>query len=219
MLKINPKLSVRPKVFWLSIIILLMAGAFFYIVKERMLRVYTQEQLARVADRSKEVESRLIKSIKAKRIAQEGLAIEKEKSFTLGKELNFALDKLEKEMIARREAETQLIITMKEKRILEATVKEFAQAPRTIQLEKIVVKPAPLLTGNVLVVNREFAFVIVDLGRVNNVNLGDVLSVYRGGEFVGKVQVEKVEEKISAATVLPEWQTIEFRENDEVKKI
>lgn len=219
MLKINLKSSVRPKVFWSSITILLIGGIFFYVLKERTLRVYTQEQLARVVESSKEVESRLIKSIKAKRIAQEGLAIEKEKSFTLGKELNFALDKLEKEMIARREAETQLIITMKEKKILEAKVKEFTEAPKIIQLEKIVVKPAPLLTGNVLVVNREFAFVVVDLGRANNLKLGDVLSVYRQGKFVGKIQVEKVEEKISAATILPDWKTIEFKENDEVKKI
>ena len=66
---------------------------------------------------------------------------------------------------------------------------------------------------------KEHRFVVVNLGKENNIKLGDILSVYRKGEFIGRVQIEKVKEEISTASILPEWQDLEFKENDEVRKI
>jgi len=43
--------------------------------------------------------------------------------------------------------------------------------------------------------------------------------VYRNDEFIGRVEVEKVEEDFSAAVILPTWQDVEFKENDEVREI
>ena len=66
-------------------------------------------------------------------------------------------------------------------------------------------------------VNKEYAFVVVNLGHQHNLNIGDILYVYRNDELIGKVQIERTEENMSAAAVLPDWQNAEFKENDVVK--
>lgn len=214
MWKLKPNLKIRPVILWPSLIILLATSVTFYMLqeKEKELRIDTQRRLAESVGEKKKVENELIVTIKAKEIIEEKLQ-EKEHQIKL------VLDKLEKEIIARREAQIQLVIAMQEKRILAARMREVMVTPKNIELEKIVVKTVPELAGKVLVINKERAFIVVDLGRVDKLMLGDILSVYRGSEFIGRVQVEKVEEKVSAAAILPDWKDTEFKENDEVRGI
>ena len=94
-----------------------------------------------------------------------------------------------------------------------------AIAKKTVELEPIVVKTPPYLRGRVLVVNREYDFVVVDLGKADNLQKGEMLSVYRGDNFIAQVRVEKIEEKLSAATILPQFRQEEIRENDIVKAL
>lgn len=58
----------------------------------------------------------------------------------------------------------------------------------------------PFLVGEVLVVNREFNFVVVNLGIQDGLKEGDLLSVYDGDKLLGKVCVETVRKNISAAS-------------------
>ncbi|MDP2939962.1 MAG: hypothetical protein Q8O13_07790 [Candidatus Omnitrophota bacterium] len=67
--------------------------------------------------------------------------------------------------------------------------------------------------------DKEHGFIVVDLGNDNNLKLGDVLSVYRDNQFIGKAQVEKIEEKSSAAVILSDWHGVEFKEDDTVKRL
>ena len=229
MKKINLKSLVRSKFFWQGIIVLLLiTSTTFYILKEKekALRIFTQEQLVGTIEEKKIVEGKLFGTIKAKKIVEETLVAEKEKGLVLEKELEekkrrikYTVEKLRKEISARQEAEAQLIMTMKEKRILETKLREFTAAFKTVELEKIVIKPVSTLVGKVLTVNKELAFIVVDLGRANNLKLGDVLSVYRNDKFIGRAEVERVEEDFSAAVILPTWQDVEFKENDEVREI
>ena len=233
------------KFFWMGIIVLLLIiSTIFYGLKEKEkeLRIYTQEQLAKTVEEKKIVQEQLAKTveekkiaadkltetIKAKEIVQEELATEKEKMLALEKEVEenkrqiiLTLEKLEKEIATRRKTEARLVIAMKEKKALEAKVREFTKTPKIFELEKIVIKPIPVkptpaLAGKVLAVNKEYDFVIIDLGKANNLNLGDILSVYRSDKFIGRIQVEKAKEDISAAAILPDWQGREFKEDDEV---
>lgn len=239
--KINFKSLIKPKFFWsIVIVILLIATTTFHMLKEKekSLRIHTQKQLTQTIVEKKAVEKELMETINAKEVVEEELVTEKGRTLALEKEVKgkegqiklilskleekenqvkLTLDKLEKEITARREAEAQLIIAMREKRTLETKLKEFTEAPKTVELEKIVVKIAPVLAGRVLLVNKEHAFIVVNLGRANDLKIGDVLSVYRNDEFLGKAQIEGIKERISAATILPDWQDVEFKENDEVK--
>jgi len=225
--KINLKLMFKSKFFWASVIILLLITSItFYALKEKekALRISAQEGLIRTMVKKKAVENKLTETIKAKGMVQEELAVEKERALALEKELEdkerqtgLTLEKLEKEIAARQEAEARLVIAMKAKRILETKVRKFAKAPQVFELEKIVVKPTPVLAGKILEVNDEYGFVVVDLGKDDNINLGDILSVYRNDKFIGRAQVEKVKEEISAAAILPDWQDREFKEEDEAR--
>ncbi|MDI6796588.1 MAG: hypothetical protein QMD09_06580 [Desulfatibacillaceae bacterium] len=118
----------------------------------------------------------------------------------------------------RKDAEAQLLLVIKEKKLLQARVEELTGTPINIELDKIVIASRPGLTGKVLALDKEHNFVVVDLGRTNELELGDVLSVYRQEQFIGKVQVEKIEENSSAAVILQEWQNVEFKDNDIVKR-
>ena len=174
----------------------------------------------------KAVENEFTITLKSKAILQEELAAEKERSLALEKEveekegqIKLVLDKLEKEIAARHRAETQLILAVKEKMMLETKLKQFSETPEAIELEKVVVKVRPELAGKVLMVDEKHDFIVINLGRTDNLKLGGTLSVYRNGKFIGRVQVEKVEERISAAAIMPQWQDVKFEENDEVREI
>ena len=188
--KVNLNALVRPKIFWPSIIILLIVCFSLYILKEKekSLRVAKELELQQTVEEKKVVENNLVDA--------------------------------KKEITARKEAETQLLSVTKEKQVLEARVKELTAAlPKQIELEKIVIKTTHELIGKVLAFDKEHAFVVVDLGSGNNLKLGDILSVYRNDKFIGKVQVEKVDEKTAAAAILSPWKNVEFKESDMVKKL
>lgn len=92
-------------------------------------------------------------------------------------------------------------------------------AADSVELETIVVKSQARLGGKVLVVNKEFAFVVVDLGRLDSLRAGTILSVFRGGSLVGRVQVDEVYESIASAVILPEWRWAEIRQDDLVEEL
>ena len=212
--KINWKSKVSAKVFWPCMIILLFTSITFYMFKEKekALRIDTQRQLVETIMEKKEVENELIETIKAKEAVVEEVRVKE-------RQIKLVLDKLEKEIVSRRIAEIQLILATKEKRTLRTRLRQLTETPETIELEKVVVKAAPVLVAKVLMVNKEQAFIVVDLGREDNLRIGDTLSVCRNGEFIGRAEVEKVQEKVSAAAILPQWQDVEFKENDEVRQI
>ncbi|OIO41724.1 hypothetical protein AUJ63_05065 [Candidatus Pacearchaeota archaeon CG1_02_35_32] len=227
-LKIDLKALNNVKVIYPILVILLLASISFYMLKEKekRFRVLVQKQLSQTIEEKKKVENKLVGALEAKEGAEVELSAEKEKSSTLKKELKekeqeivLTIKKLEEEITARRKAEAQLMITMKGKELLETRLKKLEKFSKPIQLEKIVVKPQTGMVGKVIMVNKEYAFVVINLGNKDNLQLQEVLSVYRNDEFIGKVQIEKIEENMAAAVILPQWKDIEFMENDEVKKI
>ncbi len=94
-----------------------------------------------------------------------------------------------------------------------------ATASHAVQLEKVVVNNTPssaVAQGRVLSVHPEWKFVVIDLGW-DVVQIGDVLSIYRYDQLLGKARVERVQEQAAAATLLPEWEQHEIAINDIVR--
>ncbi|MEI8350646.1 MAG: hypothetical protein WCI77_10910 [Candidatus Omnitrophota bacterium] len=208
MSKINLNTLVKPKVFWPSIIILLVICFTLYAQKEK-------EKSLRIAK-----ESELQQTVEAKKVVENNLVDAKKEIVAKDEQIKLFLDKLEKEITSRKEAETRLLLVTKEKQALEAKVEELTVLlPKQIELEKIVIKTTHELIGKVLAFDKEHAFVVVDLGSGNNLKLGDILSAYRNDKFIGKVQVEKVDEKTAAAAILSPWKNVKFKESDMVKKL
>lgn len=54
------------------------------------------------------------------------------------------------------------------------------------------------LEGRILVVNKEYAFAVVNLGRRDGIAKGDIFSIYQKGKYIGDVIVEKIDEVMSS---------------------
>ncbi len=69
----------------------------------------------------------------------------------------------------------------------------------------------------VLTVNRQFNFVVVNMGLRNKVKIGDVLRVEQQGKLIGRIQVEKLYENFSACAIMEEIKPAQIHEGDLVR--
>ena len=69
----------------------------------------------------------------------------------------------------------------------------------------------------VLSVNRQFNFVVVNLGLRDHVKIGDALRVEQKGKLIGRIQVEKLYENFSACAILEEAKPSQIHEGDLVR--
>ncbi|NQV04028.1 MAG: hypothetical protein HQ532_00870 [Candidatus Omnitrophica bacterium] len=138
---------------------------------------------------------------------QEDIEKEKKEKLAISKkleDLEFDYTKAESDVSRLKREKTEL-----EKRL--SDLKE-----RSVDLDRIVVKPdanpaherlaAPvkdLLRGRVLVVNKEYTFIVTDLGKEDEVKKGMVFEVKDARESLGRAEVDKVYDTMSSATVLP----------------
>ncbi len=70
--------------------------------------------------------------------------------------------------------------------------------------------------GKVLVVNKDYNFVVINMGSKDGVNIGDVFSVYHGNKYLGDVKVEKIHDSMSAAELLSPDIKNKIKEGDKV---
>lgn len=98
-----------------------------------------------------------------------------------------------------------------------ARFKSIASAKKAVELEKIVVSALTDVEGKVLAIDKQNDLVVVSLGAINNLKSGDMLSIYRGKDFIANAQLVKVQERISAAMVLDRAKNSEVQIDDTVK--
>jgi DNA repair exonuclease SbcCD ATPase subunit len=127
---------------------------------------------------------------------------------------------------------------------LELKIKDLEEKSEGVELGKIVVNSEPAKAGNpkgkkktaevkvnkeavsaekrsegkVLVVNKEYNFVVIDLGSKNGVSLGQVFSIYHENNNIGDVKVEKLHDSMSAAGFISEDTKAKVKEGDRVVK-
>ena len=141
----------------------------------------------------------------------------------------------------RDTAKRQLADLEQAKQDLETKVMELTEKP-TVELEKVLVTPDQALgaaspqsaspgvvmpasasaganTGQVVVVNREYDFIVMNLGKNHGLSVGQEFQIVRGTQVLGKVKVEKVYDELSAAAILPESQKNNIREGDAVRPL
>jgi len=72
--------------------------------------------------------------------------------------------------------------------------------------------------GTILVVNKDYNYVVVNLGSSEGIRLGDLFSIYHKNKYIGDVKVAKVHDSLSAADfVVPEIKN-KINEGDEAVK-
>jgi hypothetical protein len=85
-----------------------------------------------------------------------------------------------------------------------------------VELDKIVVNPQNGTKGHVLSIDTDAEFVVFNLGLNQGVKPDDLLSVYRGDEYLGDIKATRVQEEMSAADIIPPLSSREIRKNDTV---
>jgi len=141
------------------------------------------------------------------RLGEEHLAVEA---------LNSRLTAMEKQM-DRLQAELAMALDGKVPMAKSASLDRNKAA---VELERIVVsrQDSAETQGRVLSVHPDWRFVVVNLGW-NQVRIGDTVSIFRNDKLLAKAKVERVQEDLAAATLLPEWQPSEVQVNDLVKPL
>ena len=147
-------------------------------------------------------------------------------------ELDQTMARLSEEHIAVQSLNTRLTAMEKQMDRLqgELAMTLDGKAPNTqtamgrnktaVELEKIVVsrQDSSEIQGRVLSVHPDWRFVVVNLGW-NQVRIGDTVSIFRNEKLLAKAKVERVQEDLAAASLLPEWQPNEVQVNDLVKPL
>ena len=109
--------------------------------------------------------------------------------------------------------ETSAIVASPAPETPPATTAESAQAPEASAT-------AGAMTGaKVLTVNRKFNFVVINQGLQEGLKMGDKLKVLKQGKEIATVQIEKLYDKFSAATLVEEDPKQQVVEGDEIHKV
>ena len=156
----------------------------------------------------------------------DGLTTLKKRNSSLEAELNKVLQTNES---LKQEIEEAKHI-LKEKTLMAGYVKEQEHKKTkepagvwSIDLPPIVVSPqmAPdinspsSLMGHILHVDGEYNFVVVDLGQDTGIDTGMLFEVFRGGRFLGKIEVIQLRDAVAACDIIQA--NAPFRKGDTVR--
>ncbi len=151
---------------------------------------------------------------------------------TQDKDIGTQLSELQRE---RETMKQQLADLERSKGDLETKVVALSDHP-SVELDKVMVggaQPAgsaatvlPVsattkgsASGQIVVVNKEYDFIVMNLGKSQGLSIGQEFQVVRGDQVLGKVKVEKVYDELSAAAILPESKKDSIHEGDTVKAL
>jgi len=186
------------------------------LAREKRAREALTTELAQARRDSTDLKGRLDQERKEKLTLTEDLAKAKQSYQALSNELTTlrqakeALEKRVKEMLVAQASEAEKIV------VKPATAAPSGPAPTAMGGPTLNPVKAGV-EGKVLVVNREFNFVVVNLGSKDGLEVGTPLSILRAGKPVGKAQVERIYENMAAAAVLAEEQKAPPQEGDQVR--
>ncbi len=200
-----------------------------------------QLNLRDTQDRAEAINNELQQEKAAKQEAlsqMEQLRIELEEEKKLESDLEAKLNQANEGFIKTQD---QLKVLASQKAELETKIKELEAKPQGVELGKIVVTPEPNPSaevkeqpgqpaqakkekgagiagqeGKVLVVNKDYDFIVINLGSKDGVGIGDMFSVYHNNKNLGEVKIEKVHDSMAAAGFISEDIKNKVNEGDKI---
>jgi len=113
----------------------------------------------------------------------------------------------------------KLTLLTKTRDALEKRLSQYAQKEPVKPIERKISDniPEPIAPlGEVLTVNREFAFLVISLGKKDGITENMVFNIQRDNKNLGQVKVETVRENISAAALIDKDTLSEIKAGDMV---
>jgi peptidoglycan hydrolase CwlO-like protein len=153
-------------------------------------RVAKQEVLAQIGE------------VKAQLEEQRDLRDELEKKFTQAQQ---GIEKLQAELqelqAKKDELETKLKGLEEAKQAKDVELGKIVVSPEAGQAQGAAVAPGakPVsVEGKVLVINKEYNFLVINLGKKDGIVVGDEFAVYHENRYIGDAKAEKVHDSMSA---------------------
>ncbi len=190
------------------------------LAQEKRAREALTTELAQLRKSSTQIKTQLDQEKDDKQALTEDLAKAKQSYQALSNELTTlrqakeALEKRVKEMLSQRAKEAEQIVVTAPSAGTQQTGISSASAASTASAAKSSSE------GKVLVVNREFHFVVINLGSKDGVKKGARFTVLRGGKPIMSVEVDKLYDNMSSANMLDEGKKgSEVKEGDTVRLV
>ena len=206
----------------------------------------TEEDLSRLKKDLAQAQDQMTKAVQAQEALTRSVEDRQQEITRLTKDLGQAQAEAKQATTKLSELQTQqdtvkqkLAEAERAKNELESKVMELSKHP-TVELDKVLVtsdQPSAdgsiampvsrsaspsggaAVDGQVVVINREYDFIVVNLGKSHGLSVGQEFQVVRGDQALGRVKVEKVYDELSAAAILPNSQKDSIREGDTVRAL
>lgn len=185
----------------------------------------SEEELAK----AREEREALTRSVEDRQQEVDRLAKELEQTRSEAQNVSTKLTSLqsERDVMNQRLGELE-----RAKNELESKVLELSGQP-SVELDKILVgsgagaaaaQPSTGMAapsgaeakGKIMIIDREYDFVIISLGKRDGVVMNQEFQVVRGDQTLGRIKVEQVHDELSAAAILPDSRKDDIREGDVV---
>lgn len=187
--------------------------------QEKRAREALTTELAQARKDAAQVKTQLDSERKEKQTLTEDLSKAKQSYSALSNELTTlrqakeALEKRVKEMLAARAREAEQIV-VKPLVGSPAAAAPAAGAKGAVPATSAVAVAVKTPEAKVLVVNKEFGFVVLNVGSKDGVRKGQRFSLVRDNKTIVTVEVDKVYDNMVAANLLEEQKKGEVREGD-----
>jgi len=180
--------------------------------KERTLRIVSMDLVAEREERGSAVDE-------VRKLRKENVGLKRE-LIMANKDLMKLQDTLEEAVFKRDELEGKIVDAdniLKEKfmafeelqeqfeQVIEGGKKVVSGESASVELPPIVIKPSASglkgLQGEIIAVNQEEKFVVIDMGESSGLRPGVLLKIMRGDKEVGTAEVIETRKEISAADI------------------
>jgi outer membrane murein-binding lipoprotein Lpp len=201
-----------------------------------------EEARTQIDNLNKELnQEKVVKEEALSQIKQLKSSLEQQKTLRADLESKLSLTQKDAEKIQARVKELESKKSELEARVTELEEKQ-KQAQAAVELGKVVVTPEGALPsqettenasviekaakaaapsefeGKVLVVNKEYDFVVINLGSKDGIGMGDIYSLYHGNQYLGDVKIEKIHDSMAAGGFLSPDIKNKVNEGDRVVK-
>lgn len=112
-----------------------------------------------------------------------------------------ALAKLESEA---KDLKEKNILLDKENKNLSFRLQHYEPVSNPGDSSAAAENPKPAKTGKVILVNRDYRFVVMGIGKLDGLELKDEVEIHRGSEVIGKVAVSKLYDSIASCDIVSE---------------
>ena len=182
-------------------------------------KAQTEAKIAKLEEKTKELSSKLEEA--EQKNESIGLDLEAKKTELAKVKIDLDNEKKEKLNISKTldglqsdydKIKREAARLTNEKIDLEKKIAEL-QEKQSVNLDKIVVNSdeaekssqsvKPVMQGKVLVVNKEYNFIVSDIGQDKSVQKGMKFEVMDGARSLGQAEIDKVYDTMSSATILP----------------